>query len=221
MFLHGGDGMEIMIGSEVHGTDGKLGEVQGVIADARTDTITDLVVKHGFIFKDARIVPLVHVVRVEDGAVYLDLDEGGFKAMDGFTEEIQGPNPDYVGPPDYDLQGTHRGNFIYKTQVASFGQLGGKPLGYPGGEKLTPDFRQRPSIASGDDVLDATGERIGEVGEFGLDPETGAPTRLTVKQGALFKRETELPTDWVEQLSDDGVVLTVTKDEVEARIARS
>jgi uncharacterized protein YrrD len=213
--------MEIMIGSEVHGTDGKLGEVQGVIADARTDTITDLVVKHGFIFTNARIVPLAHVVRVEDGVVYLDLDERGFEAMDGFAEEIKAPNPDYVGPPDYDLQGTYRGNFVYKSQIASFGQFQGKPMGYPGGEQLTPDLRQRPSIESGDDVLDVAGERIGEVGEFGLDPETGAPTRLTVKQGMLFKRETELPPDWVKDLSDDGVMLSVTKDEVEARFARS
>lgn len=213
--------MEITIGSEVHGTDGKLGEIQGVIADARTDTVTDIVVKHGFIFKDARIVPLVHVINVQDGVVYLDLDEAHFGVMDGFAEEIKGPNPDYVGPPDYDLQGTHRGNFVYKTEIASFGQFQGKPLGYPGGEQLTPDFRQRPALESGDDVLDAAGERIGEVGEFGLDPETGAPTRLTVKQGVLFKRETELPVDWVDELSADGVVLTVTKDEVEARFARS
>ncbi len=213
--------MDITVGADVVGTDGKLGEVQGMIVDARTEQATDLVVKHGLIFTSARVVPLPHVIQVEDGAVYVDLDSKGFEAMDGFAEELTGPSPDYVGAPDYDLQGTRQGNFVYRATVASFGQWEGKPLGYPGGEQLSPDLHQRPAIKTGMDVLDVTGERVGEVGAFSIDPETRAPAQLSVRQGTLFKQETELPLAWVKSLSDEGVLLNVHKDEVEALADRS
>lgn len=217
--------MDILVGATVYGTDGKLGEVQRLIADARTDTITDLVVKHGTFFGTERVVPMVHVVGVkEDGCVRLDLDERTFQIMDGFTDEpVTGPNPDYVGPPTDDLQGTYRGNLVYDAAVAAGPLLlfAGKPLGYPGGEQVTPDELQPPAIAAGTAVLDVNGEQVGEVGEVGVDAESGGISRLTVQRGLLFKDEGELPLGWVKSLSSEGILLHVPKDEVEAALARS
>jgi uncharacterized protein YrrD len=212
--------MNISTGADVMGTDGKLGEVDRLIVDARTDQVTDLVVKHGTLFGKKRLVPLTHVTRVEDGCVYLDLDEKGLDAMDGYAEERLGPNPDYVGPPSDDLQGTYRGNMVFDTTVAAgaAGGLGpvGKPMGYPGGEQLTPDLSQRPAIAPGMAVMSADGEKVGEIGDISIAADSGTLTRVTLKRGTLFKHETEIPVTWVRDLGHEGVLLNVPKAEVEA-----
>jgi len=214
--------MDVSIGADVIGTDGKLGEVQGVIVDARSEKVTELVVKHGGLFSgNARLVPLASVTRAEGDQIHVDLDKQHFDILNGFTEEgVRGPDPDYVGPPDADQQGTHQGNFEFRTTWAmgSMGGLGtsGKPLGYPGGEQLAPDFSQRPAVVAGTPVLAADGEKVGEVGEFAATADTGTPQRLTMKTGFLFKKETELPADWIKAVTDDGILLHVAKSEVEA-----
>lgn len=64
-------------------------------------------------------------------------------------------------------------------------------------------------------MLDRDGEKVGEVAEFGVDQETGAPVRLVVRRGFLFKKETEVPAAWVADLQDDAVVLREQKSAVQ------
>ena len=218
--------MDVSIGADVIGTDGKLGEVQGFIVDARSEHVTELVVKHGGLFGgNSRLVPLANVTSTEGGSVRVDLDKQHFEILNGYTEGgVRGPDPDYVGPPDADLQGTYQGNFEFRTTWAagSAGGLGavGKPLGYPGGEQLTPDFAQRPAVTAGTPVLSSDGEKVGEVGEFAATSDTGTPQRLSMKTGFLFKKETELPVDWIKAVTADGIMLHVEKSEVEALAQR-
>src|SRR5579884_4285236 len=110
---------DISIGADVMAADDKLGEVTRAIVDAHSGKVTDIVVKHGVLLTHERIVPLGHVIRAADGKVYLDLDEKGLEAMNGFAREIKGPNPDYVGPPSEDLQGTYRGNEAFEEMAAA------------------------------------------------------------------------------------------------------
>ena len=208
--------MEIKIGADVMGTSGKLGEVHRVIVDARSERVTDIVVKHGFLFGRERIVPLSHVTKVEDGVIYLDLDERGFEAMDGFTDDrYRAPDPSYAGPP-----GFRRGDFLLDTTVGT-GAAGGigttsPTFGFPGGQQVTPDDLSRPAVSPGTPVLDVNGERIGEVHDFAVSPDTGAPTRLVVRRGMLFHTDTDIPVGWVSEIGDEGVMLNVPKSEVEA-----
>ncbi len=211
---------EVRLGAAVEGVTGRLGEVHRFLADAASDRVTDLVVKHGFPFARERIVPLAHVQGVVDGVVYLDLDERGLEAMTAFTDEpLRGPDPDYVGPPDRDLEGTYRGNMVYDALTAAGAAYPGatdKPLGYPGGEQLTPDNLSRPAIGRGTPVRDASGEEVGEVAEMGVDAADGRVTALTVRAGLFGLRTASVPAAWVRELSDKGVFLSVAKEEVRA-----
>lgn len=209
--------MEIAIGADVVGKDGKLGEVQRVIVDARSNHVTDLVVKHGFLWGNERVVPLSCVAGVTDGAVRLDMDEAHFKTLNGFApDHYHAPDPDYIGPPGFD-----HGEFLLDTAVASGSAAGlgpasgAPPLGYPGGEQVTPDNMARPAYAKGMDVLDALGEKVGEVHEFAVDASSGKLTRLVLRRGFLLHHDTELPLAWVENLGDEGVLLNVGKAQVE------
>lgn len=209
-------GMDISIGADVIGTDKKLGEVHRVIVDARTDTVTDLVVKHGFAFGRERIVPLSHVTKTENGVVHVDLDEKHFEIMDGYTDDrYRAPDPSYTGPP-----GFRNEDFLMDVTVAEgplAGYAGGPvpPLGFPGGQQITPDDMSRPAVSSGTPVLDSAGEHIGDVHEMSFASDGGAPTRLVVRSGFLFHHDTEVPASMIAEISDDGVMLNVTKDQVE------
>ncbi|MFN8558246.1 MAG: PRC-barrel domain-containing protein [Dehalococcoidia bacterium] len=210
--------MNLAIGADVIGADGKLGEISRVIVDARTDRVTDIVVRTRRFFGSERVVPIVHVARVGDDGVHLDLDERAFGTMDGYADERRDGVTDYVGTPGHDLDGTFRGNLTLDAAVA-FGAAGygaGKPLGYPGGERLERDFRERPALTKGMPVLAADGEKVGEIGELQLSAETGAPTRIVLERGILFNQDVDLPLEWVQDLTHDGVLLSVPKGEVEA-----
>jgi nucleotide-binding universal stress UspA family protein/uncharacterized protein YrrD len=209
-------GMDISIGADVIGTDKKLGEVHRVIVNARTDTITDLVVKHGFAFGTERIVPLSHVSKVENGVIHVDLDERTFGIMDGYSDDrYTAPDVNYEGPP-----GFSNTDFLMDVTVAEgpTAALGGgptPPMGFPGGEQVSPDDMVRPEVSTDTPVLDNTGEKIGEVHEMSFASEGGAPTRLVVRSGFIFHHDTEIPVSMIEDISDDGVMLNVSKADVE------
>ena len=215
---------DISLGSDVVGRDGdKLGEVSRFIANAGIDQITEIVVKHGRLLHTERIVPLSHVTRVEDGAVHLDLDSEQLDRENGFTTVRRASDPDYIGPPPADQDGTHRGNLQFDVVMAQAagGGLGpeSKPLGFPGGERVEPDAMQRSVIDGSTDVLAADGERIGSVGHFAVTPGNGRPVHLTLQQGTLFKHEAELPLAWISSLGTNGVLLRVGRSEVESLLS--
>ena len=213
------EGIRLGIGADAvdpHGN--KLGTVSRMIADARTDRVTDLVIKYGTLLSHEYVVPIAHIVDVRDGAVVLDLDEDQLKAHNGFAESVRGPNPDYVGSPSDDLEGTYRGNMVFDAmwaQGAMYAMGGGKVMGYPGGEQLTPDLIQRPALTAGMPVTTSDGETVGEVGDFSIDPASGRLNHITLKRGFLITKETALPLRWLDELSDTGIVLAVPKAEVE------
>jgi len=209
--------MDVRIGSRVFGSDGELGEVHRVIVDARTNNVTDVVVKHGALFGQERMVPLSCVDRVDDdGNIHMKLDGKGFEEMQQFaSDHYSAPDPDYSGPPGFD-RGLLLLDSMWLTYAGGGGGGVGKPLGFPGGEQISPSDMQRPSVSPGTPILDVNGEKVGEVHEFAWEADGGAPTRLVMQKGLIFHSETELPVSWVEQLSDEGVILSVPRSQVES-----
>jgi len=213
--------MEISLGTAVTGTAGKLGEVHRFVVDAKSGKATDLVVKHGgLIGGSERLVPFGHITSVDGEGVHVGLDEQGFDAMTVFTTKGHNAgDPDYVGPPSMDNEGTYRGDAVLDQMVAAgpVGALGSisKPLGYPGGEQIVPDDLERPVVESGTAIVSDDGDHVGNVGEIAVNSDDGSLMRLTLKQGMIFKHETRLPADWVKEFGSDGILLNVNKHEVE------
>jgi uncharacterized protein YrrD len=214
-------GMDIAIGADVLGADGKLGTVHRVIVDARSNAVTDIVVKHGFVWGNERVVPLGHVRATDAAGVHLDLDQAGFKALNGFApEHFHAPDPSYVGPPGFD----NRSFLLLEMGAGLSGGGAGTaytapPMGFPGGEETSPDQMQRPVIEPGTDVLDAAGEKIGEVEEYVVDGDSGTPERLVLRKGFIFHHDTTVPVAWIGELSDKGVSLTVDRAQIDALVA--
>ncbi|MGY1593209.1 DUF2382 domain-containing protein [Geodermatophilus sp. SYSU D00708] len=65
----------------------------------------------------------------------------------------------------------------------------------------------------GSDVYDASGQKIGSASEVYLDDETGRPEWATVRTGLFGTKESFVPIGQAD-LTDDGVRVPVTKDQV-------
>ena len=204
--------MEIRLGAEVIGTQGKLGTVQRVIVESHTERVTDLVVRHHGLLGHTRVVPLGHVANVADDAVHLDLDEAGFEALDGFvSDRYHAPNATFTPP------GSSTTTFAVDATVAG-GGFGGHLGGLPSGQTW-PDDTERAAVGAGTPVIDVTGVRIGAVHELRF-AESGAPTRLVLRRGRLLHHDTVIPLDWVKEIGDDGILLRVPASRV-AELSRS
>jgi sporulation protein YlmC with PRC-barrel domain len=210
--------VELRIGADVLGTDGKLGELHKVIADANRDRITELVVKGTGFGGREHVLPLKLVQRVEGDAIVLDISKDAFEGKAGVVDAIHGANSDYTGPPSMDQEGTFQGNLQYDSVVASGAQMGGKVMGFPGGERLTPDIHDQPAIRLGMDILSNLGDKVGEVAELSFDSDDGSLVRLVLKRPLIARRDphVELPVSWVKDLAVDGILLNVGKPDVDA-----
>jgi sporulation protein YlmC with PRC-barrel domain len=210
--------VELRLGADVMGTDGKLGEFDKAIADAGRDRITELVVKGEGLRPRHHLVPLRFIQRVDGDAIYLDVDKETFEGKPGVVSAIHGEDADYTGPPSMDQDGTFRGNLGYDSVVASGGQIQGKSGGFPGGEQLTPDIHDRPAISLGMDILSKLGDKVGEVADLSFSSEDGSVVRLVLKRPLVLRQDprVDLPVSWIKDLAVDGILLNVEKSEVDA-----
>jgi uncharacterized protein YrrD len=211
----------ISIGAEVEGREGPLGEVSRIVVDPERDCVTGVVVKHGSMLATERIVALAALRAGEGTSLVLDMGKDEFDELEPFDETVyRAPDPDYSGPPGFDYESAGRRNLALESYVAlgpnlAFGSP--EPIGgYPGGEVIAAVSTEAPSISEGTDIRDCDGEKVGEVAELSIDPETAQPVSLRVKSGFIFKSERELPVEWIEELGPEYVSLSVPKSEVEA-----
>src|SRR3954451_5872793 len=65
----------------------------------------------------------------------------------------------------------------------------------------------------GQDVYDASGDKIGSASEVYLDDESGQPEWVTVRTGLFGTKESFVPIRNAD-LTDDGVRVSVSKDQV-------
>lgn len=55
---------------------------------------------------------------------------------------------------------------------------------------------------------------MGEIGSISFHPDDGRLAAVVMKFGFLAHERTELPLEWVEDLTDEGLALNVTADQV-------
>lgn len=62
-------------------------------------------------------------------------------------------------------------------------------------------------LKEGTSVFTASGEEVGKVNRFVLDPETNEVTHIVVQKGWLFTEDTVVPMEWVASATEEKVVL--------------
>ena len=192
----------------VDGHAGDAGHVQAFILDPVKKEVTHLVVgKHEF---DGSSLRLVHIDVVKDAVqdqVQLSCTLAELAAMDPFVE-TRYLGPDEIDPyiPDYVSMET--GQYMSPYTIDMY------PAGMDVGVEAVPHGEL--AIHRGASV-EATDGKIGHVGEFVVQPESGHITHVVLQKGHLWrKKEIAVPISHIKQVLDDVVHLDLDKDAVEA-----
>jgi sporulation protein YlmC with PRC-barrel domain len=187
------------IGAEAKCTDGACGRLTQVVLDPISRQVTHVIVEPEHREGLGRLVP---IDRVQPGADQVTLAY----RLDEF-QQLPGAESTHF------LQGIEGFGGYASEQVLMWPYFGGNTTlpvvvdDLPAGEV---------AIRRGE-AVHATDGQIGLVEGLVVDPATHAATHLVLQEGHLFrKRDIAIPMSLVQQLRQDGVSLSVTKQEVEA-----
>jgi uncharacterized protein YrrD len=207
--------MEVKAGSNVMGTDGKLGQLTSVTYDTHTHTVDDLVVRHGVLLAKQHVLPMRHLVRVEGDSIYTDLDLKAFEALDVFSDY---PNrlreSDPRDNPDLSPTASQAASLGMGTYVADPMPDTRQPQTDQGTPDVVPYDQRVPIIKRGTPIFDVNGEKVGEVDDFSVDTGSEMLSRVSVRRGFLLGSDTPLPPGWIADVTVKGVALRVSKDQV-------
>lgn len=212
----------IELGREVDSSDGKkLGKVDRLVLNSENQRLEQIVVDKGF-FSTGKLIDLDLVDHVDADRVVLTLTAAQAERLPEFvaTQFVDAPAEAWTGYPGPAPAGFGAGGLLYAGPLAGAAYPGG--AGSLFGDTIPPDavvenVRNIPEqdvvVGSGSDVVGADGKKVGTVDRV-LYGEDGTVQGVVVKSGFLFKHDVTIPGEWVAELDDDRITLSVPADEV-------
>ncbi len=236
--------MRINLGTKVVTSDGTdVGKIDQLVVDPRTDQMQEFVVRKGFFVEHDVIISIGEVEdRVgndDDDTLHLRLTADQVKQMPEFVEHSYMAAPDGMYPGLFGnsvgMGGMAGGGFLWPSPIyepAAQGSLGraGLPADAPlansgGSNPVAPGMmgdslrESRPGnvfLSTGTDVkMRSNGDKIGTVDELVVDPARGKVTELIVKKGLFGGKEIRIPTQFIDEIDDDTVYISLDKDRLE------
>jgi osmotically-inducible protein OsmY len=180
-----------------------------LVTDLETDQVTDMVVEKGLLLKKDRVIPLAKVVRITDEEVHVALGKEEMNQYPEFDKmEVR------VGGPGYD-KGEEYGMPARVQDTGHYGQ----PIPMPVLPQLNREVEVRVGVKSqsivigrGTEVKTIEGD-VGRVNHVLVDPKTREVSYIVVDPG-LFGKSLVIPTDFVREINQDGIVLAIDEDDL-------
>jgi sporulation protein YlmC with PRC-barrel domain len=209
--------MLVPFGTHVRDKDGKsIGTVSRLVLHPESRQVVALVVRQGVLDRREIVVPIRMVERAGD-EVRLTLRAAELDGLDLFGTPALRPMPDrWPMPMGFDL----RSFFLVAGDgwteatlpfVLTSPTVSGTPAFIP--DPDAPEGVKEPTIAAATPVVDNAGRRVGEVSGVELEPASGRITRVLVREGVLFRRETPIPAGLIASVGN-RITLSVSADEV-------
>ena len=206
--------MRLELGTPVHCTDERLGELADVVIDPVSRQLTHLVVRIHGRPGPARLVPMKLVSTDAEGRLCLGCsmsEAGRLEAVQDFAYLRIGDFP--VSDPKWDV-GVEN---VLAMPYYPTSELGTGPLVYD--DHVSVAFDRVPKgeveIRRTSTVIGADGRRIGHVEGFVVDDEH--ITHMLVEHRRLFRRRRmTIPIGAVEKVETDSVCVRLTSAEVRA-----
>lgn len=210
-------------GADVYTAQGdKVGEIDRVVIDPKTDEITHVVVKKGFLLTVDKVVPVSLIGPTIDDHVTLRETAGDLETLPNFEEThyvLLGEEEEQ----EVVAQGQAHRLYWYPPTRTAWWRTGGY-LGYPGLFHSIPPYvvkteRNIPdgtvALKEGAKVISADDEHVGNVETVLTDPVENRVTHLVISKGLLLKERKLVPTSWVSIVMSDEVHLAVGSHVIE------
>jgi uncharacterized protein YrrD len=216
--------MQFKRGANVFTSDGqKVGEIERVVLDPRTDEVTHVVVEKGFLLPIDKVVPISLVGPATEDRVTLRDNAGDLEALPDLEERHYVMVGDEA-EKEASSRGQPRPLYWYPPVRTMWWQPGGYLgysgfFGYPVPPYIVETERHIPegtvALKEGAKVISKDGEHVGDVEAVLTDPEEDRATHLVLSEGLLLKERKLVPTSWVSTVMADEVHLAVESDVIE------
>lgn len=212
--------MQFKDGAEVFAADNeKMGTIDRVVLDPRTNEVTHLVVRQGFFFVEDKMIPMHLIADSNEERVVLNQPSDQIE-LESFREAhyITAERPDTQVEPQ-------RQPIYYARPLYSYPPVGTAWWNYPGfygppatneavvHEQNIPD--NTVALREGARVISADDQHVGEIERLFVDPESERATHILISQGLLFKDRKVVPTAWVGTVTSEAVRLTMRAETLE------
>jgi hypothetical protein len=206
--------LRLDVGTAIHCSDGALGELADIVIDPTTRRVTHIVVKPHHTYQTARLVPIALIRRGRAAPIVIDcsLEEAGrLEHAEEMAYLRLGEFP--VDDPQWDIQVTemlalpyYEGIDLPSSGITTYGQ--GVDVHYDRVPKGEVEIGRHSAVASCD------AHHLGHVDGLLTDGEHAS--HIVLERGHLWgKREIAIPIGAVDRVDSDGVVLAISKDDVE------
>lgn len=201
--------MIIDIGASVKTREGEeIGKVERVILDPNTREVEALVVHRGLILTRDVVVPLSLVQGADRSGVNLRIGRDQLRDLPDFVERHYVPRLS-EGAVNYPYA---PGSMLFP--LAPPYAVAGPPVPYRQPDKETPTPPEGVDISQGTTVLTVNGP-IGVVDELRTDALADRVSTIVVKKGMGLSKDAEIPIEFVEEVTDDQIRLSLTTQQVE------
>lgn len=188
--------MDMHLNAHVECLDGKIGRLENIILNPKTERVTYLVVRGNDLQNTERLVPERLVKEASHDTVFLSINKKKFEGMKNFIQE------EYI-PSNITLYMAEQAGWDMGTPASVFVEHEAVPAG-------------GLIVHKGAKVL-ATDGHAGRVDDFLVEKKSGRITHLILLEGHLWgKKDISVPVNQIDRYEDGNIYLKIDKSGVEA-----
>ena len=188
--------MDIRLKSHVECTDGRIGRLENIILNPKTQKVTYLVVRESDIGNTLRLVSEHLIEKSTPETISLSINKERFKKMKPFIQEEYIPSNItlYMAEMEGWDMGTPASVFVEREAVPAGGIV----------------------VRKGEKVFAADGH-VGQVDEFLVEQKAGRITHLILREGHFWgKKDISIPVNQIDRYEEGNIRLKIDKRQVEA-----
>ncbi len=230
--------MNLMKDAHIIMADGKeIGKLTRFVLDPRTRQVVNIVLEHGLLNRQEFVLPIQYIDRVEGDHIYLKSSFYNMDELAPFKEDFYVITNEHVmsdsafiaGSPSlrmyyyyppviYNSQGGgYQGVGEYNLdEEVSYGPSSLNPLPVTGADEQAVRKEEDENIPGdtvalkeGAKVYSSDHQHVGNVDKLFMEPKDNQTTHLLITKGMLFKESKLIPADWVDEIMEDEVYLTM------------
>ena len=188
--------MDMHLNAHVECLDGRIGRLENIILNPKTERVTYLVVRGNDLQNTERLVPERLVKEASHDTVFLSISKDKFEGMKNFIQE------EYI-PSNITLYMAEQAGWDMGTPAAVFVEHEAVPAG-------------GLIVHKGAKVFAKDGH-AGKVDDFLVEKKTGRITHIILLEGHLWgKKDISIPVNRIDRYEDGNIYLKIDKSGVEA-----
>ncbi len=202
--------MRIQPETKVLSKDGQaVGDVYKVVISPVSHQVESLIIQQGALFTEERVVPARLIEKSTQEEVHLTLNAEALQTLPHYKEThfIDSLASDRGEPGAATLYYLHPGDVPIEGDLLP---------NYPSPPIVERTIENIPAgsyvLDEGSDILDRTGDHIGDVEQIIADSASHDVTHFVISRGRVFETEKLIPIQWIDSVEDGQVRLAVEKD---------